>query len=152
MADKTQKQKSWLDDKRRTAQLSLVVAAIFLIALNALAGNLFRGATVDFTQDKAYTLSPGTQKVLTEIAEPITLRFFYSTKLGETVPQYGAMALRVRELLERYASLSRGRIKLEIANPEPFSDAEDRAASYGLQGVPVDQSGEQVYFGLIGTN
>ena len=29
---------------------------------------------------------------------------------------------------------------------------EDRAVAYGLQGVPIDQSGEQVYFGLAGSN
>ena len=44
------------------------------------------------------------------------------------------------------------RSRLEYYDPEPFSDTEDQALSYGLQGVPIDQSGEQVYFGLVGTN
>jgi ABC-type uncharacterized transport system involved in gliding motility auxiliary subunit len=35
---------------------------------------------------------------------------------------------------------------------EPFSDTEDRALAFGLQGVPVDQGGVQVYFGLAGNN
>ena len=55
-------------------------------------------------------------------------------------------------MLAEYASLSGGRVKLEVLDPEPFSELEDRAMALGLQGVPVDQSGEQVYFGLSGTN
>ncbi len=41
---------------------------------------------------------------------------------------------------------------LEEFDPIPFSDAEERALAYGLQGVPMDQSGEQVYFGLAAIN
>ncbi len=48
--------------------------------------------------------------------------------------------------------MSDGNIKLQFLDPEPFSPTEDRAMGYGLQGVPIDQSGEQVYFGLVGTN
>ena len=45
-----------------------------------------------------------------------------------------------------------GKVKLEFYDPEPFSDTEDRALAYGLQGVPLDQGGVQVYFGLAGSN
>ncbi|HEY0418236.1 MAG TPA: Gldg family protein, partial [Acetobacteraceae bacterium] len=49
-------------------------------------------------------------------------------------------------------SASNGKIRLEFYDPEPFSQTEDRAVAYGLQGVPIDQSGEQVYFGLAASN
>ena len=55
-------------------------------------------------------------------------------------------------MLGEYAAASGGKIRLEFYDPEPFSDTEDRAMAYGLQGVPVDQGGEQVYFGLAGSN
>ena len=48
--------------------------------------------------------------------------------------------------------VSGGKLRLEFYDPEPFSDTEDRALAYGLQGVPVDQGGVQVYFGLAGSN
>jgi ABC-type uncharacterized transport system involved in gliding motility auxiliary subunit len=131
---------------------TLVVSFVFLAALNALSNVGVRGVSLDLTQDKTFTLSEGTFKTLREMQEPVTLRFFYSTKLGETVPTYGAYAGRVRALLERYAALSRGKIRLEILNPAPFSEDEDRAVAFGVQAVPVDQSGEQVFFGLVGTN
>ncbi len=131
---------------------TLIVSFVFLAALNALSNVGVRGLALDLTQDKTFTLSEGTFKTLREMQDPVTLRFFYSTKLGETVPTYGAYAARVRALLERYAALSRGKIRLEILNPAPFSEDEDRAVAFGVQAVPVDQSGEQVFFGLVGTN
>ena len=104
------------------------------------------------TQQHLYTLSAGTRSVLGGLKDPVTLRLYYSRELGTRVPAYGAYADRVSELLRQYAGIANGKIKLEFYDPEPFSDTEDRAAAYGLQGVPLDQSGEQVYFGLAGTN
>ncbi len=110
------------------------------------------GRRLDLTQSHIYTLAPGTKTILHGLKEPITLRLFYSRALGAAVPAYGAYADHVREMLEEYAARSGGKLKLEIYNPEPFSSTEDRALAYGLQGVPLDQSGEKVYFGLAGTN
>jgi ABC-type uncharacterized transport system involved in gliding motility auxiliary subunit len=61
-------------------------------------------------------------------------------------------AQHVRELLEEYARISAGKIKLEVVDPEPFSDAEDKAVAAGVQGVPMNAQGENLYFGLVGTN
>ena len=68
------------------------------------------------------------------------------------MPVYGTYADHVREMLGEYAAASDGKIRLEFYDPEPFSDTEDRALAFGLQGVPVDQGGVQVYFGLAGNN
>ena len=47
--------------------------------------------------------------------------------------------------------LSGNKIKLKILNPKPFSDEEDKALEYGLQGAEI-MSGVYGYFGLIATN
>ena len=91
-------------------------------------------------------------RTLPKIDEPITLRFYYSTRLADEVPSYGVYAQRVRELLDQYVAAAHGKIRLEVYNPLPFSDVEDRAVAFGLQGVPLDVAGEQVYFGLAATN
>ncbi len=142
----------FLKSRRSLAIGGLIVGFVMLGGINALSNVLVRGVSVDFTKDRTFSLSEGTFKTLREMQEPVTLRYFYSTKLGETVPTYGAYAARVRSLLERYASLSNGKIRLEIQNPAPFSEDEDRAVAFGIQAIPVDQSGEQVFFGLVGTN
>lgn len=139
-------------NQRTLTAASLVLLAILLVAVNAFSNGAFRRVSLDFTADRLFTLSDGTKRILDRIDEPITLRFFFSERLGETIPNFATYATRVRELLERYASLSSGRLKVEFYSPLPFTDIEDLAVGAGLQGIPVSQAGEQVYFGLAGTN
>ena len=135
-----------------SAGVALLLAGILAIGANLLADRLLRSARIDLTQNALYTLSDGTKQVLQGLQDPVTLRLFYSRRLGASIPAYGAYADRVRAMLDEYVAASRGRLRLEILDPEPFSETEDRAQALGLQGVPVDQSGEQVWFGLVGTN
>ncbi len=132
--------------------VGILAAAAIAIGINMFADSRLANVQLDLTQGHIYTLSPGTKQVLAGLKEPVTLRLFYSRDLGSTVPAYGTYADHVREMLEDYASVSNGKVKLEFYDPEPFSDTEDRAMAYGLQGVPLDQNGTQIYFGLAGTN
>jgi ABC-type uncharacterized transport system involved in gliding motility auxiliary subunit len=125
---------------------------VLFVALNIVSSQTLDTAQIDLTQNRLYTLSPGTRAVLAKIKEPITLRFYFSDALGREIPSYAVYATRVRELLQRYRAAADGKIKLEIINPAPFSDDEDRAVGFGLQGVPVSQGGDLVYFGLAGSN
>ncbi|HEY1795889.1 MAG TPA: Gldg family protein [Stellaceae bacterium] len=130
---------------------ALVCVGVILVSVNVVASR-FPAVRVDMTQDKLYTLSRGTLSTLDKIAEPITLRFYYSTRLGDSIPSYGVYAARVREMLDQYVVAAKGKVRLEIYDPAPFSDVEDQAVGFGLQGVPLNQQGDQVYFGLAGTN
>jgi ABC-type uncharacterized transport system involved in gliding motility auxiliary subunit len=135
-----------------SSALGLVAAAALAVGVNMLADRLAPRARIDLTQQHLYTLSDGTNSVLRGLQDPITLRLFYSRRLGAAVPAYGSYAERVRAMLEEYVAVSGGKIHLEVLDPEPFSETEDRALAFGMQGVPVDQSGEQIYFGLAGSN
>src|SRR5436190_9042462 len=137
--------------RRARAWIALVCIGLMLVAVNIIAGR-FLTARLDLTGERLYTLSRGTRQTLARIGEPITLRFYYSTRLGDSAPSYGVYAQRVRELLDEYVAAAKGKLRLEIYNPQPFSDVEDRAVAFGLQAVPLDQQGEQVFFGLAGTN
>jgi ABC-type uncharacterized transport system involved in gliding motility auxiliary subunit len=132
--------------------LGVIAVAAIVIGINMFADARLANVQVDLTRGHLYTLSPGTRQILSGLKEPVTLRLFYSRQLGSAVPVYGTYADHVREMLQAYAALAKGRVKLEFYDPEPFSDTEDRALAYGLQGVPVDQGGAQVYFGLAGSN
>ncbi len=135
-----------------SSALGLVAAAALAIGVNMLVDRVAPRARVDLTQQHLYTLSSGTTSVLRGLQDPVTLRLFYSRRLGAAVPAYGSYAERVRAMLEEYVAVSGGKIHLEVLDPEPFSETEDRALAFGMQGVPVDQSGEQIYFGLSGSN
>src|SRR5690606_30258988 len=80
-------------------------------------------------------------------------RLFYSAKLANELPQIKAYAQRVRDLLDEYVSRANGKIRLEVIDPEPYTEAEDRAVAAGVQGAPLDANqATQFYFGLVGTN
>jgi ABC-type uncharacterized transport system involved in gliding motility auxiliary subunit len=134
------------------AVASLSLAAVLFVSTQIVSHHLLRGARADLTDRHLYSIAPATRAVLAGIREPITLRFYYSKRLGEELPGFGVFADRVRELLEEIAADSAGKVKLEVYDPRPFTPEEDRATAYGLQPVPVDQSGETVYFGLVGIN
>jgi ABC-type uncharacterized transport system involved in gliding motility auxiliary subunit len=131
---------------------ALIVLIVLFVALMLVANVLFRGARVDLTQNSLYTLSSGTKEILASLDEPINLYLFYSDKGTQNLPQLRTYSARVRELLEEMAARANGRIKLEVIDPLPFSEDEDRASGYGLQAVPVSNAGETVFFGLAGTN
>ncbi len=137
--------------RRAIAITALVCIALIAVSANIIIGRLFT-ARLDLTADHLYTLSPGTLHTLSQIGEPITLRFYYSNRLGDEVPAYGVYAQRVHELLDQYVAAAHGKLRLEVYHPQPFSRVEDQAVAFGLQAVPLDSEGDQVYFGLAATN
>ena len=139
-------------DRKTLTIAGIVVAVLFLFSFNILVGDEVTDTRLDLTQNKLFTLSDGTREVISQIDEPIKIRFYYSRKLGEVSPPHAIYANRVRELLENYKTTAAGKIQLQIINPDPFSVEEDDAVRFGLQGVPLDQSGELGYFGLVATN
>lgn len=131
---------------------ALIVLIVLFVALMLVVNVLFRGARVDLTENNLYTLSSGTKEILGSIDEPVNLYLFYSDKGTQNLPQLRTYSARVRELLEEMAARANGKIHLEVIDPLPFSEDEDRAVAYGLQAVPVNNAGENVFFGLAGTN
>jgi ABC-type uncharacterized transport system involved in gliding motility auxiliary subunit len=139
-------------NRKALSGTALVVLAVLFVAVMLLVDVVFRGARVDLTQSHLYTLSDGTKKIINSIDEPINLYLYFSDKGTQELPQLRTYYTRVREMLEEMASRSGGKIKLELIDPLPFSEDEDRAASLGLQSVPVGAAGEKIFFGLAGTN
>jgi ABC-type uncharacterized transport system involved in gliding motility auxiliary subunit len=139
-------------NRKALSGTALAVLAVLFVAVMLLVNVAFRGARVDLTQNHLYTLSEGTKKIIGSIDEPIHLYLYFSDKGTQDIPQLRTYYTRVREMLEEIASRSGGKIRLELIDPLPFSEDEDRAASFGLQSVPVGNAGEKIFFGLAGTN
>ena len=139
-------------DRSLLASFSIALAVVFFLAFNALINTAFTASRLDLTQDKLFTLSDGTKELLSAIDEPIDVRLYYSRRFNEIGPDIARHATRVSELLGEYERLSGGKVRVEVFDPEPFSPEEDLAVSDGIQGLPFDQSGERVYFGVAGTN
>ena len=138
---------------RRLSVWGLVaVTVVLFLAINVLSQTVFRSLRLDLTENRLYTLSDGTHQVLAELTEPLTVRFFYSASLAADLPSIRQYAQRVQELLETYAAMADGAITLEVIDPAPFSDTEDEAVGFGLQGAPINEAGDRLYFGMAATN
>lgn len=139
-------------NKQLLSTTGLLLAIILFIAFNIVVNGNFKSARVDLTEDNLYTLSEGSINVLESMAEPVTLRFYYTEKTAQALPSLKAYAQRVQELLLEYQRASNGMIRLYMSSPQPFSDEEQRAKQYGLQSVPIEGEPDPLYFGLAGTN
>jgi len=133
---------------RRRSWIVGVLAAILVFIVVNVAIDKIVGVRLDLTQDRLYTLSDGTRSVLKNLPKHVTVTFYNSEELGRRIPQYASFADRIDDMLQEMAAVADGNLTVEKVNPEPFSEAEDEAVELGLQGVPVDDSGDKVYFGV----
>ena len=99
-------------EKRSLGGSALLVLAVLFLALTVLNSIVFRGIRLDLTENKLYTISDGTENILTKIEEPLNLYYFYSDRATENIPYLRTYAKRVRELLQELALKSDGRVRL----------------------------------------
>lgn len=142
-------------NKKLNTLLSVVVLALLFFGINFAFGKAVPTKSLDLTEEGLYTLSDGTKNILGSLQDEITLRYYFSGSVAaeadgaQTARSY---AQRVEELLQRYESLSNGKLTVEFYDPEPFSELEDEAVGYGLRGARVPGGRDKLYFGVAGTN
>lgn len=129
-----------------------VLLALTFLVLTMLSNTALKHLRLDLTENSIYTLSDNTLKIIEGVDQPINLYLFFSETVSRDYSPLRKYHTQVRELLEEYVFHSEGNIQLHLVDPEPFSEDEDRATGFGLQKVPVQNSGESLYFGLAGTN
>jgi ABC-type uncharacterized transport system involved in gliding motility auxiliary subunit len=131
------------------ALLLLIAAYLFLLWASSTG---LRGARVDLTADKLYTLSPGTLHIISSLRQPLRLTLYFSDRVSRELPQLRAYHQRVADMLEEIARNSDGRISLKVVDPQPYSEEQDRAAAAGLTAMPGNNGDEKLYFGLAARN
>lgn len=137
---------------RRFALFAAMALFISFIAANVIANSWFRGWRLDLTESQLYSLSPGTQRTLNELSEPVQLTLYYSRDAAAVQPQLQAYASRVREMLQTFAARSRGQVRFIEVDVEAFSEAEDQAVETGIEPFRLVEGGDPIYFGLAGAN
>ena len=138
-------------DRRGLAIAGVVLALILLFSLNTFGALVLRPLRIDLTEDRQFTLSEGTLKLLGQLEEPVELRLYVSAGVREANPFLASYADRVHDFLKAYAEAAEGRITVRYIDPEPFSEEEDRAVGFGLQPISLGD-GTTGYFGIAGTN
>jgi ABC-type uncharacterized transport system involved in gliding motility auxiliary subunit len=123
-----------------------VVAVLVLIVGINLLGGLFKFRS-DLTENKLYTLSNGTKKILNKLDTDVVIRFYFSKDNASVPVPLRTYAQEVQDLLEEYQQFSHGRIKVVKLDPKPDSDAEDSANLDGIEGQDVNLT-DKIYLGI----
>ena len=131
--------------------ICILLAILFLVVIT-LSNILFKHMRLDLTENKIYTLSESTRNIVSAIDQPLNLYLFFTQESSSNNPYYRKYYQRVREILEEYRLYAGDKLRLHFIDPEPFSEDEDRAAGYGIQRIPLEDSGDVLYFGLAGSN
>jgi ABC-type uncharacterized transport system involved in gliding motility auxiliary subunit len=126
----------------------VVVMFVVLLAFYVVAGAA--KTRVDLTQEKAYTLSPGTKRILGKLDSRVTIRY-YCTQGDNAMPTVlRNYAQRVDDLLGEYKQAGKGKITVQKFDPKPDSDAEDSARLNGVEGQSTSMmGGDKIYLGLV---
>ena len=135
-----------------TFSVNLFLISVVFIALVFINNQLLSSARLDLTENQVYSLSQGSKQVLKEIEEPINLYFFFSDKASKNMTSLRNYANRVESLLSEYETFANGKLKLQVLDPQAFSEQEDQADQFGLTAANIGAAGEAIYMGLAATN
>lgn len=125
----------------------LVVGIV--VALNLLAH--FVHLRFDFTEDKEFTLSQSTQKILRQLEDQLTIKLYYSKNLpGQLLP----IQQRVADTLEEMKAAAKHPIIIKEMDPDSTEEKEKETLSLGLLPIQLNviekdrQEVKKVYMGL----
>lgn len=139
----------WLKTSKRSYYVVAFVGLLLgFCGINLIANVYLRQIKIDFTEEKMFSLTPDTDRIIGNLETPVIVRLYYSSILGERNPNVRLFFDKIRLLLQQYAVLANGKIELKLYNPLPFSDAEDRALAAGIQPLPIISNNSNAYFGL----
>lgn len=132
------------------ALIVFLVLLVLFAGVNVAASAGLRGIRLDLTENRVYTLSSAAKRVSRTPEEPVTLRYFVSKSQIADLPTINQRSRFVEDTLSAFAAASGGKVVVEVIDPEPASEAEDRAIAEGVRGVPGPSG--NLYFGIVGVN
>ncbi|MBK1716174.1 Gldg family protein [Thiocystis violacea] len=108
-----------------------------LTVANLLAANLWMpgvaGVRTDLTEGRLYTISEATRTYLDQLQEPLLIRGYFS---AETHPLLAPLVPQLRDLLEEYQVAGKGKVRVEIVDPQRSPELEREAGEqYGIRPV-----------------
>ena len=114
--------------------LAFQILLVAGICLNLLYLTQDLGVRVDLTQERLYSLSPSTKRILKRIEKPLVIECYFSKDLpGYLAPERRKM----EDLLDEYVQISKNRIKVVYVDPTTDKSIEERARRLGMQGQPI---------------
>lgn len=134
---------------KKQAVLLVFLTLTSLILINFLSSRHF--IRLDLTEDKEYTLSPATKKILASLDDPIVIKLFLSKQLP---PSLSPLEQGLVDLLDEYTRASNGKITITRIMPDLAIQDEQEAQILGIPPLQLDvvskdkQETMKIYIGI----
>lgn len=129
---------------------TLLIMIAIIIVVNLIGLRLF--ARADLTDNKIYTLSDASKRLVSGLEDRLTVKAYFTRDLP---PPYNANARYVNDALEDYRSYSNGHFHYEFVDPADEEALEKEAQQYRVQPAQVNVvekdnlQVKKVYMGLV---
>ncbi|MFO7653719.1 MAG: GldG family protein [Candidatus Krumholzibacteriia bacterium] len=138
-----------MSGKRRNFRITFTVAAVLLAGIAGLAISVtsdLRGARLDLTSEKRFTMSPAAAQVLGELAVPIQVQL-YITPESRMPTELKNLERDITEQLANFERVSDGMLQFGVLNPQDDEELQDRLMQKGIRPFQV-QSVDKDEFGV----
>ena len=132
----------WRDRWRLAALLAVTLGALVLL----LPGAARLPWSLDLTDEQEFTLDRGTREILAALPRRIEVTLYWSAGQANVPMTIKAHARRLQDLLDVMARQAEGRLRFQLVDPRPDSEAELQASHAGMRRVPLS-SGDVFYLG-----
>ncbi|HPQ40807.1 MAG TPA: GldG family protein [bacterium] len=122
-----------IQSSTQSATMILLVLGI-LFFINILSYRMFY--RVDLTENKEYTVSESTRKVLQELDDIINITAYFSNDLP---PYHANIRTQIEDILAEYEAYSGGNLTIETIDPGSDEDLKARLARMGIPEVPLGE-------------
>jgi ABC-type uncharacterized transport system involved in gliding motility auxiliary subunit len=143
-----------LSQRKRILSLALTLGllGVNLVVFNALIAG-WSTARVDLTEDRVFSISPATERILASLDDNLSIRGYFSQR---THPKLAPLIPEIVDLLDEYRALSGGRVQVEIIDPGEDEAAEQEASErFGVTSTPFQLASKyetgivNAYFALV---
>ena len=117
---------------QKSKQVTLILIIMLFFMINWVSYSIY--LRIDLSGSGRYKLTSASKKILRNLPEKATIEAYFSKDISEA---YMQPVKQLRDFLEEYAASSRGRVKLAFLNPDDDEKIQQRAASLGIQPMPI---------------
>lgn len=139
---------TWAVRRKKGGGVSVLMVAAIVILVNGISRNYF--TRLDLTDDKRYTLSGDTKRVLARLDDKLRLTAFLSSDMPA---QLSNLRQEIIDLVGDFEAFSGGNLHTEILDPSKSKEARELAESKNIPEIPVgaqDDTGLELKKAFLG--
>lgn len=128
-----------MSTKRRNFRLTFAVLTVLLTAVVFAAIGMLtnlRGARVDMTSDRLFTMSPAAVRILEDLKVPVYVKLYISP--ADKMPnQFKNLERDITEQMRNFEQVSKGQLVFSVHNPQDDEEMQKELAAKGIQPFQV---------------